>query len=486
MPRLHRLIPVLVFMGLTGCERSAPPVEAAFVAQWMAKQYALTRAERLNPPVASRFSAYSAIALYEGVAAGSTTLRTLAGQLNGLNALPAPAPGEKYDWQVVALASERTVLKDLLKEGFASTKVAINQLADSQLTARSALISESMKARSLAYGEQLGQAILAWAGTDGFTGTRKLAYAIPKGAGLWVPTAVETQHRSQSMSAQTDFVGDDDPKGKLKPGTATERSLAVNRPKPADIQTITGIDPYGALEPYWDRLRPFVLTSLDSCAPIAPVPYSEDRNSDFFRQAKAVLDSSKALTPEQKEIAYFWADDPGATGTPVGHWLGVVSSVVPQRKLDADQTAEAFALASIAMADGFISCWHWKYRYNLVRPITYVQKFMDKNWQTLLYTPPFPEYTSGHSVQSASAAEVLTKLLGEVAFEDRTHINLGHPPRHFASFRAASEEAAVSRIYGGIHYPMAIVNGVAQGRCIGKQVLARVKTRRESSRVSGS
>ena len=118
---------------------------------------------------------------------------------------------------------------------------------------------------------------------------------------------------------------------------------------------------------------------------------------------------------------------------------------------------------SVAQADAFIGCWHTKYEYNVLRPITYIRRHIDPSWEPFIVTPPFPEYTSGHSMQSSAAATVLTSLLGDVAFDDSTNLAIGHPVRRFQSFVAASNEAAISRLYGGIHYPMAIENGQEQG-----------------------
>jgi hypothetical protein len=155
-----------------------------------------------------------------------------------------------------------------------------------------------------------------------------------------------------------------------------------------------------------------------------------------------------------------------------------MSNVVEQFDQDGYRAAEVYAVLSIAVADAFISCWEEKYRSMVIRPVTYIQRVIDPGWDPFLATPPFPEYSSGHSVQSAAAATVLEAMLGDsVSFEDDIHLNIGQPPRRFSSFRAAADEAAISRLYGGIHYPMAIANGISQGNCVGRRVLERLKTR---------
>jgi membrane-associated phospholipid phosphatase len=165
----------------------------------------------------------------------------------------------------------------------------------------------------------------------------------------------------------------------------------------------------------------------------------------------------------------------------MGHWLAIGSQLVYQLGLSADQAAEMFVLVTLAQADAFIAIWHEKYRLNLIRPVTYVRRYIDSSWTPAIVTPAFPEYPSGHSGQSASAATVLTALFGPVAFEDSTNLALGHAVRRYASFQEAADEAAASRLYGGIHYRMANENGKALGRCIGRVVLNRLRTRAQPS-----
>ena len=177
------------------------------------------------------------------------------------------------------------------------------------------------------------------------------------------------------------------------------------------------------------------------------------------------------LTDEQRAIALFWADDLGATATPPGHSISLTTQVLSQLAARLDIAAETYAKVGIAVADAFIRCWDTKYRYNLLRPVTYIQRLIDADWLPLLVTPPFPEYTSGHSAQSGAAAEVLTDLFGpDFAFVDHTHDSRGLPARAFRSFFQAADEAAISRLYGGIHFRPAIERGLDQGRCVGRAV----------------
>lgn len=450
------------------------------MSRWTATHYALARAERLNPPAASRWSAYAAIALYEGWAAFSDSLLTLAGQLNGLDSLPKPPRGEQHDPAVVAMEAQAVVLLDFYKTGFASTTSAIGLLHDSLVGARrTAGVPEEVLDRSMLYGSRLGQAILAWAATDQFRETRGRPITLKQGPQYWIPTSTAEDYRVQNLSAQTDMIEFDNPTAAARPGQTSDRALIVNRPKRLGVGLVPGVDVTKAVEPYWGTLRPFALESADSCSAQPPYPFSTDKKSSFYRMVDSVYQKSLQLTPEEKQIAFFWADNPGETGTPAGHWLGIISQLATQRQLSPERAVEAYALSAIAMADAFIVCWRLKYDISLLRPVTYIKRHIDPDWSPLLLTPPFPEFASGHTIQSAATAEVLTALLGDsTPFVDATHVTLGHEPRRLSSFRAAAKEVALSRFLGGIHYMSSNLIGAEQGRCVARSVLARVRTRR--------
>src|SRR5262249_944166 len=163
----------------------------------------------------------------------------------------------------------------------------------------------------------------------------------------------------------------------------------------------------------------------------------------------------------------FWADDPFRTATPAGHSISILTQVLEQENATLDVAAEAYAKLGIALADAFITCWKAKYEYNLIRPVTYIQRVIDSSWSPPLTTPPFPEYPSGHSVESGAAAAVLTSIFGQAyAFTDHTHDEWGLLPCSFPSFNAFAKEAALSRMYGGIHFRSAIEKGLEQGSCV--------------------
>ncbi len=231
------------------------------------------------------------------------------------------------------------------------------------------------------------------------------------------------------------------------------------------------------LLPTWGTNRTFAMPDGKACPLPAPPAYSEDKDSEFYKQALEVFEVKKNLTPEQRAIARFWSDDAMLSPTPPGHWVSITLQILERENADVNRSAEILARLGVTLADAFIGCWQTKFEYDLLRPVTYIRRTMDAKWESVLNTPPFPEYPSGHSTQSAAAAAVLTKFFGEnFAFEDATHVKDGVKARTFSSFNAAAEEAGISRLYGGIHFRAAIERGLEQGRCIGAYANA-LKTR---------
>lgn len=239
-----------------------------------------------------------------------------------------------------------------------------------------------------------------------------------------------------------------------------------------------------AIEPHWNMLRTFILDSCSQFAGGPPNKYDADTSSPFYKQLNEVYKLEKNLPREKAAIAMFWDCNPFALQqvghlefgikkiSPGGHWMGITGIACKKQKLSLSKTAYVHTIVAIGMADAFISCWNNKYKYNRVRPETAIKKLIDRNWFPLLQTPPFPEYTSGHSVISTTASTILTHLFGDhFSFTDYTEEEFGLPSRKFSSFAMASKEAAISRLYGGIHFRDAIENGVKEGEQIGMFVI---------------
>ena len=233
-----------------------------------------------------------------------------------------------------------------------------------------------------------------------------------------------------------------------------------------------------------------VLDSSNQFAPKDPIPFDLTKGSPFQKQLQQVFEIGRGLTDEQLEIAKFWDCNPYVTHhrghsmfatkkiTPGGHWIGITAIATRQSESSFLDTVNAYTNVSIALFDAFISCWDEKWDTLVVRPETLINKHYDEEWLPVLQTPPFPEYTSGHSVISRAAALALTDLFGEnFAFTDTTELEYGLPQRSYKSFIHASEEAAISRLYGGIHYMMAIEEGVNQGQEVGTYVVEKIQTK---------
>ena len=387
-----------------------------------------------TPPVASRTLAYIGIAAYEVVASGSDTMQSLAGQLNGLMPLPKREAGKIYDEAVVLQAA----LARMVTTSFANTgptgQRAMASLQAKQQTKVADGLAPDVVDRSESFGTALADHIIAWSQTDGGAVIDNLGfpqtYTLTEGPAHWVPTSAI---RLQQLP----------------------------------------------LLPNWGKNRPFAMPSGTACDLPPPLDYSEDPTSAFYAEAKEVFDTKKNLTPDQKAIARFWSDDAMLSSTPPGHWIAIALEIQQRDQSSIDQSVDQLARLGIATADAFIGVWNTKFQYDLLRPVTYIRRTMDPKWESMMITPPFPEYPSGHSAQSGAAATVLTALLGDnFAFEDAAHADDGMPARKFANFWAAADEAGISRLYGGIHFRTAIERGLDQGRCVGAYTTA-LKTRSE-------
>lgn len=389
-----------------------------------------------SPVVAARIYAYSNIALYETLRQGNEKYKSLAGQLHELTEVPAPPADKKIDLNLAGLEAYMKVSKAMI--------FSEHEMDDHRTALHAELKEKGMPEElfdaSIAYGQQVGDHILAWSKKDNYAQTRSSPkYTVKKEAARWVPTP------------------------------------------PAFIEGV---------EPAWREIRTMVMDSASQFKPLEPTAFSKDKESQFYKEAMEVFTANDTDFDNKQAIANFWDCNPYVMHqqghlmfaskkiTPGGHWMGIVGLVTRKTKCDMVQTAEAYALVSIGLFDGFISCWDEKYRSNLVRPETYINQNIDPDWTPTLQTPPFPEYTSGHSVISRASAVIMTDLFGEnFAFADSTEVEYGLPVRSFDSFIQASEEAAISRFYGGIHYMPAITNGVTQGAAIGQMVLDKVNTR---------
>jgi hypothetical protein len=439
-----RALPLALALGLllitpgahAEVDRSTKPSDAFpsdVASVWFDKLYDIIKSEATAPPPASRIYGVAAIALYEAIAPGARHARSLVGQLNRLSSVPEPKRNKKHHWGAVANAALARTIRGIFFPSLTPDNLNAIDAVEANFNARfQAEVPKPHYERSVAQGRAIADAILAWAATDGFF-TFNNCLDMPESVpGAWEPTP----------------------------------PAFANPP----------------LQPCWGQIRPMALISGAECSPWGHPRFLTDPGSRFFAQALEVYNTSQSLTEEQKTIASYWADGPGATGTPPGHWIAIVGQIARRDELSLATAAEAYARVGIAVTDAFIQCWSVKYAFNLQRPVTYIQDHIEATWLPLIVTPPFPSYTSGHSTQSGAVAWVLTDMFGVKAFTDTLHddhhLVPSQAPRSFGSFDEAAAEAAVSRLYGGIHYAFDNNHGLAAGQCIAQAILARVNFRR--------
>lgn len=454
MKRMSRLLVSLLALGLlTTCAEDVNPnyqeevANPEFFHRSVKQLTDVIVHDIFSPPVAGRIYAYASIAGYEALAAGDPNLQSLAGQVTDLTPAAPPSDDQEISYPLAAVAAQLKVGKSLI---FSEPKM--DGFRDELFAEIDAIgVPDEVFEASVAYGEQVADHIIAWYDGDMYKQTRTFPkYSITDDETKWQPT-------------------------------------------PPDYMD--------GIEPSWMKIRPFALDSATQFKPLPPTEYSMDPDSRWIKEVMEVYTVFDGVEPaeaeERKAIAQFWDCNPYVSHTvghlmfatkkitPGGHWVNIAAIAARQADADFARTVETYAMVSMAMHDAFISCWDEKYRSSLLRPETFINRHIDEEWRPLLQTPPFPEHTSGHSVVSRACAVVLTDLYGDnFAFDDDSEEEYELPTRSYPSFLAASEEAAISRLYGGIHYRPAIDYGVEQGEQVGKHLLEQVETRQQITQAN--
>jgi hypothetical protein len=400
-----------------------------------------------SPPVASRIYLYPNIAAYEIIAQNNTKYESLQGQLKGLDSIPQLDSKSAVNKNLAALIAHIEVSKQLIfSEG------ALEKYRDSLYNKWEVENAEEFVV-SKEYGLKVADRIKKWMGVDNYKQTR----------------------------------------------TMPKFSVFANQPHRWQPTPPAYMD---AVEPHWGKIRTLVMDSASQFKPIPPHPFSVDKNSNFYKEAKETYDvgnliseklkevekNKSKMIPEESAIATFWDCNPYATisqghmmfakkkNTPDAHWINITKIALIKTNSSFETTVFAFTKTSIGIFESFISCWDEKFRSNVVRPETYINQNIDENWRPQLQTPPFPEYTSGHSVVSSCSSIILTSIFGDnFSYVDDSEFYFGLPNRSFKSFKQAAAEASISRLYGGIHYRSAIENGVVQGTNIGNFINNKLK-----------
>ena len=390
-----------------------------------------------SPPVACRIYTYPNIAFYECIRNEDPGFPSLGGKLNGF---PPPSPVQTghpggpekslaYDFFIAAcVAFSRT------GESLVGSEYKLRDWRDAFLDSLKKETDSTLLSVSVGYGYKIADEVISWYKKDHYAETRgMMRFVHSDKPGKWQPTPVD-----------------------FAPG----------------------------LEPHWKSIRPMTLKNAAQLSPSKKISYSISKQSVFYKNVMEVYKIGKQGDSSKKAIAYYWDDNPNISVeqghfnyfihkiSPAGHWVMITGQVCTEKNIPLLKASQAYALATISMFDGFIACWHEKYTTDLIRPVTVIHRYIDEKWEPLIQTPPFPEFTSGHAVISTAAATVLTSLFGEnYHFTDHTEIPFGMAPRSFSSFLKASEECALSRVYGGIHYPETARISIQQGNTIGKHVI---------------
>jgi hypothetical protein len=384
-----------------------------------------------SPPMASRVYFICNVGFYEVIQQQSEDYLSLAGQINGFTGIPNAT-------KEVHLLYAASLVFQQLGERLVYTNQGFARAVDSHMNQNIRDLNDVTRKASIHYAQEVVGDLMRWVGNDGYRKMRTMpAYHLLKGESFWEPTP------------------------------------------PAY---------HDALESNWYHLRPATLDSVSQFAPKPPVAFSDQPKSPFYQEAYNVYETVNNLTDSERMIAKFWDCNPLQTKveghmkikakqmTPGGHWMAICGIACETAGItEIVEVSCIYTSVAIGLYDGFLISWQCKYAHNLIRPETYINRYIDANWRPILETPPFPEYTSAHSVISMTTGQILEHLVGEITYLDTVETQWGYPVRTFSSFVRAALEVSQSRVYGGIHYNMGVEMGIWQGKRLGRHILKRIR-----------
>jgi hypothetical protein len=427
-------ISFLVLLG-TGCnqKKSHQLSDTEILHQNQDKLTQVIIYDVFTPPVASRLYVYTSLASYEAIRFKKEGATSITARLKGFGAMPTPEKGKPYNFTLAATKAFFNVVRNVRVFSVDS----LTSYEQSVYNGFKETLDDVTYKRSVAFGDTVASVILRRANKDGYLASR----------------------------GKAKYLGSNDP-GKW-------------RPTPPDY--LDGV------EWCWNTMKPMLMDSTSMFEPSLPPTFSMDKTSQYYKGLMEVYTINKNLTQEQKDIARYWDDNPFVIEhsghmmfgnkkiTPGGHWMGICAITSKLSGADEVKTAQAYAYTSIALYEAFISCWDEKYRSSYIRPVTAINESFDHGWLPFLQTPPFPEYISGHSVISSSAATALTALFGSnFAFQDTSDLQYIGMQRHFNSFTEAADEVSISRVFGGIHYRFTADRSVVQGKKVGAYIIGKL------------
>ncbi len=444
--RIYTLL-FLLILGVSACRQEQNqdymPFYSGHLSDYMNRQ--LNEAiiqDGFSPPVASRIYAYLNIGIYECFALSDKELQSLSGQLNGFApSLPKAVDMDLYNPQFAAFQAYTTIARHLVYRDF-----IVDTLYNRGLQGFKNTLSEKQLSYSGIIGDSIAAQVISYTSTDHYSMTRSYPlYELKREAATWIPTPPM----------------------------------------------------YGtAIEPYWGEIRPFVIDSPSNWLAPQPLPFDSNPSSAFYKESKEVYDFGKMLTDSLRDIALRWDGDPMPPYrlkhinvikrqlNPVGHWLAISSIIASERKLTEKEHLLADVRIALGCADAMIVCWYNKFHYNLLRPHTYINRYIDESWDPLLTTPLFPEYPSGHSVLSGAASVAVITQYGDVSFTDSSGREFGFAPKYFSSITNAASDCAMSRVYGGVHYRQAVEVGVRIGSRLAAYHESRLKLKKPDRKTA--
>ncbi len=410
-------------------------IDGKLAQQWFKLECTIVKeTPGMFPPQAARAFGYTGLALYETVVQGWPEAKSLAGQISGLNAGMLPLANTdqySYDWGIASNAALADIMRKMFEIKITPANLAaINALEKLWKDDLSNALEPAVVERSEAFGKAMATAIYAYSASDGGHQSQidpfQLPFTLPTNNGAWIPT-----------------------------------SAALN-----------------PLAPKWAQNRAFVFDNIAEAQPAPHIPFDTDPTSDFYQAAMDVYTIVTNATEEQKDIAKFWADDPFNTCTPTGHTFNILTQLLEETNANLAKSAVAYAKLGLAENDAFICCWKTKYDHFLIRPVSYIKQHIDPAFATVIGTPPFPAFTSGHATEAAAGSQVFVEMFtngdGNYDFTDRTQIQFGFPIRTYTNFNQMAEECADSRLFGGIHYDMDNQIGLTMGRIVGQNVITKL------------
>lgn len=384
--------------------------------------YLIQNTPGFTAPVAARSLGYVSLALYESVVPGIKTNQSLVGQVENLKNIPKIEATKTYHWGLAANAAQYTLIKEIYATTSDINQTRIDSLRKIFEVELKKGVDQGTIDRSITFGAAVANAVWDMAKLDGGhlanMNNFPLQYTNPVGLGLWKPTS-------------------------------TQKTPML---------------------PYWGKNKLFD-SKNKTLEPENPTTFSFDKNSTFFEQASELIEIKSKLSTQQKAIADFW-NDGTQSYTSAGHHMNIASQILKAEKANLPKAAETYVKMGLALNDTYISTWRVKYKFNLMRPYTYIRDAVDPKWSPYLVTPAYPDFVSDHSSAAGASAEILASIFGEVYnLTDKTQ-NDKFAARTFVNFTDYANECSLSRLYGGVQYRISCESGLSYGRNIAKNTLA--------------